>query len=91
MTRCAQRFLFGYIKWFVVPVAVGVLGYTIVGPRLSQMNSPLIKSIDKLRPVVGIPAAESSSAALPAGVETEKPAKDLPEPEVRVNVKKSGS
>lgn len=90
MASRATRFLLGYVKWFVVPVGVGVLGYTIVGPKLSQMNSPLIKSIDKLKPIVGAPAGQPSPSEPPAAEPREEPKPNLPEPEVKVSVKKSG-
>lgn len=91
MASRAPRFLLGYVKWFIVPVAVGVLGYTIVGPKLSQMNSPLIKSIDKLKPIVGASLEPSSHEAKPAQATPEQPKKSLPEPEVRVSIKKNGN
>jgi len=85
MASRAPRFLLGYLKWFIVPVCVGLLGYYIVGPRLSQMNSPILKNIDKLKPMVGGPAVEpgknSTTTELP-----EEPKKNKPAPDVKVSV-----
>jgi len=88
MASRAPRFLLGYFKWFIVPVAVGLLGYYIVGPKLSQMNSPLIKSIDKLKPIVGAPLEQlpKDPNTVPAMPEQQK--KNLPDPQVRVSIKK---
>lgn len=87
MASRAPRFLLGYLKWFIVPVCVGLLGYYVVGPRLSQMNSPLLKNIDKLKPMVG------GSASEPGKTETvpelpKEPKKNRPDPDVKVSVKK---
>lgn len=88
MASRAPRFLLGYLKWFIVPVCVGLLGYYVVGPRLSQMNSPLLKNIDKLKPMVGASASEPGKGeAVP--VLPDEPKKKLPDPQVQVSVGKS--
>lgn len=87
MASRAPRFLLGYFKWFIVPVGVGLLGYYVVGPRLSQTHPSLMKKIDTLKPIVGAPVGEPTGN-LPAGEPAKELKKNLPEPDVQVSVHK---
>lgn len=66
------------LKWLIIPIAVGAIGYYLVGPRVESNVSPEL--IDKVKSASGIEVAEAKEVKPDTAERTYK------EPEVDVTV-----
>lgn len=72
-----------FFKWLLVPVALGFVGYTFIGPMIGTRPPEALKQIqDQVAPAETVVAPEAPSRS-PAA-----PSKEWPEPKVDVTLQR---